>query len=203
MATIDAVFFQIINSAQTAYEVNALGHATSGSVSIGAINKVEVLNEVAMPESFLMYLQALDQWDWYALALVLLVLEVFVSGAFFLWFGISAGLVGVVVTFSPILSWKIQLILFALGSASSLVGWYIYKSKHPDKRQAQGVVLNQRGHACIGKTYTLSEPIVDGKGKLVVDDATWHISGPDCKKGAHVKVEAMDGMVLKITLIEE
>jgi len=189
-----------MNSAQTAYEVNALGHSTSGSASIGAINKFEVLKEVAMPESFLMYLQALDQWDWYALALVLLVL---VSGAFFLWFGISAGLVGVVVTFSPILSWKIQLVLFALGSASSLVGWYIYKSKHPDKRQAQGVVLNQRGHACIGKTYTLSEPIVDGKGKLVVDDTTWEISGADCKKGTHIKVKAMDGMVLKITLIEE
>lgn len=156
-----------------------------------------------MPESFLMFLQSLDQWDWYALALVLLVLEVFISGAFFLWFGISAAFVGVIVTFSPILSWKIQLVLFALGSVASLVGWYIYKSKHPNKRQAQGPVLNQRGHAYIGKTYTLSEPIVDRKGKLVVDDTTWDITGPDCKKGTHIKVEAMDGMVLKIELMGE
>lgn len=156
-----------------------------------------------MPDRFLFFLQSLDQWDWYILALTLLVLEVFISGAFFLWFAISAAFVGAVVTFLPVLSWKIQLVLFALGSASSLVGWYIYKSKHPSKLEAKGPVLNQRGAAYIGKVFTLSEPIIDSKGKLVVDDTIWDITGPDCKKGSHIKVKAIDGVVLEIELLTQ
>jgi|GEM_PF-6949335 len=86
-----------------------------------------------MPESFLIYLQSIDQWDWYILALLFFVLEVFMRGGFFLWLGISAGSIGIIVTFSPVLSWKIQLILFAAGFLFSLFALFNYLIHCPDE----------------------------------------------------------------------
>jgi len=79
-----------------------------------------------MRETFLIFLQSIDHWDWYILSLFFLVLEVFIRGGFFLWLGISAGTIGVIVTFSPVLSWKIQLIMFAAGFLFSLFALFNY-----------------------------------------------------------------------------
>ena len=86
-----------------------------------------------MPDSLLNFLQSIDQWDWYILALLLFVLEVFMRGGFFLWLGISAGAIGVIVTFTPVLSWKIQLILFAAGFLFSLFALFNYLIHCPDE----------------------------------------------------------------------
>jgi hypothetical protein len=33
--------------------------------------------------------------------------------------------------------------------------------------------LNRRGEQYVGRTFTLEEPIVNGHGKIRVDDSTW------------------------------
>ena len=49
-----------------------------------------------------------------------------------------------------------------------------------------------------GRLATLREPIVNGVGKIRVDDTTWKISGPDCAAGAKVLVTGVDGVVLRV-----
>ena len=34
-----------------------------------------------------------------------------------------------------------------------------------------------------GKMYVLTEPIVQGSGRLYIDDTVWRIAGPDCPGG--------------------
>ena len=52
-------------------------------------------------------------WLWFALAVALFVLESIVPGVHFVWFGVSAAVVGVIALLTPI-AWPWQLIVFAL-----------------------------------------------------------------------------------------
>jgi len=58
--------------------------------------------------------------------------------------------------------------------------------------------LNRRGSQYIGREFTLTEPIVNGIGRLNVDDTIWRISGPDMDSGVQIIVDGMDGTILRV-----
>ena len=105
-------------------------------------------------------------WQWWVLAVILIVLEVFSPGAFFLWMAISAGIVGLVMLLMPELGWEIQILVFALFSVISIVAWRLYLLKHPTESDQPR--LNRRGEQYIDRIFTLSEPVVNGQGKIKV-----------------------------------
>lgn len=145
-------------------------------------------------------LEQLDYWHWWVIGIVLIILELFVPGAFFLWMGIAAGLVGVVLLAAPEMGWQYQLIIFAIVSVVSIVAWRIYLSKHPIATDKP--TLNRRGEQYVGREFTLAEPVVNGIGKLKVDDTMWKIEGKDCDSGTKVRVSQADGAVLKIEVVQ-
>ena len=67
-------------------------------------------------------------------------------------------------------------------------------------RQEQGdePLLNERAERLVGKSYVLAEPIVDGKGRIKIDDANWRITGPDLPSGTRIRVVGHDGAVLTV-----
>jgi membrane protein implicated in regulation of membrane protease activity len=141
-------------------------------------------------------LQHLTYWHWFILAAILIILEVFAPGAFMLWIGIAAGVVGAVLYFVPTLTWEYQFILFSIASVGSIVAWRAW-------RQARPVItdeptLNRRGSQYIGRVFTLDAPIINGIGKIRVDDSTWKIEGADCPAGTKVRVAGIENTVLKV-----
>jgi hypothetical protein len=50
----------------------------------------------------------------------------------------------------------------------------------------------------VGRDFTLDTPIVNGQGKIRVDDSTWKIRGKDCGAGSLVTVVGVDGVVLQV-----
>jgi membrane protein implicated in regulation of membrane protease activity len=58
--------------------------------------------------------------------------------------------------------------------------------------------LNRRGEHYIGRTFTLTEPIVNGVGKITVDDSTWKIRGENMQAGAEVRVVSAEGSTLVV-----
>jgi membrane protein implicated in regulation of membrane protease activity len=142
------------------------------------------------------WLSQLTFWHWWVLGVILVILEVFSPGAFFLWLGISAGVVGLVVMLFSGISWEYQILLFALFSVASIVLWRRYLNTHPI--QTDRPRLNRRGEQYIDRIFTLENPIVNGLGKIRVDDSTWKISGADCESGSRVKVVGADGVVLRV-----
>lgn len=50
--------------------------------------------------------------------------------------------------------------------------------------------LNRRHDALIGRVFTLDEPIVQGAGRVRVDDSTWRVTGPDRPAGTKAKWSA-------------
>jgi membrane protein implicated in regulation of membrane protease activity len=135
-------------------------------------------------------------WTWWIGGILLVILEVFAPGAVFLWMGVSAGVVGVVLLLAPSLGWEYQLLIFAILAVSAIVVFRVYLKKHPietDRPQ-----LNRRGTQYVGRVFTLAEPIADGRGRLRVDDTMWKIEGADVPAGTQIRVTGVDGVVLKV-----
>ena len=139
-------------------------------------------------------------WHWWVLGVALVILEVFAPGAVFLWLGVAAGVVGLVLLIIPGMSWEWQFLIFSLISVLSIVLWRNRLKEHPTETDQPR--LNRRGEQYIGRIFTLAEPIVNGIGKIKVDDTTWKIAGSDCAVGTQVKVSGVDGVVLRVEKAE-
>ena len=137
-----------------------------------------------------------DYWHWWILSGLFLLLEVFVSGFFFVWLAVSAAIVGAVMMFLPDISWKTQLVTFTILSVSSIAFFRLYQKTYPAKTDQPE--LNRRSRQYIGRTFTLQQPIVDGVGSLRVDDTIWRIMGKDMPSGHKITVVDVDGVLLKV-----
>jgi membrane protein implicated in regulation of membrane protease activity len=133
----------------------------------------------------------LSYWHWFALGLLLLIVEMAGAGGYLLWAGIAAGLTGVVLFISPDIGWQLQLLIFSIASVTCAVGWWQYQLRHP--RVVDEPLLNQRSAQYIGRIFTLSDPVENGRGKIRVDDSFWEVSAAeDMPAGVRVKVLAIE-----------
>jgi len=143
-----------------------------------------------------MFGDAIEFWHWWVLGLVLIGIEVFAPGAYFMWLGVSAGLVGLLLLAAPGLGWEYQLLAFAVLAVASVAGWRAYQRRHPGK--SDHPTLNRRGMQYVGRVFTLDAPIVNGIGKLNIGDTTWKVVGEDLPAQARVRVTGVDGTVLTV-----
>lgn len=143
------------------------------------------------------WIAEIDPWHWFLIAIGLIILEALTPTAFFMWLAVAAGIVGFALVILPDLSWQIQLVLFAIFSVLSLIVGRRFLMRHPIPTDEP--TLNRRGHQYIGRIFTLDQPIVNGTGKLRVDDTIWKIGGCDCAKGMRVKIIDVDGVVLLVS----
>lgn len=142
---------------------------------------------------------SLGFWAWIILGLLLLLMEILVPGTFFLWFGVSAILVGIA-DFAFALGWQEKLILFGVLSLISVVVWRIMASRM-QTLASDAPLLNERAKALVGREFTLQEPIVDGAGRVKVNDSYWRVQGPDCDAGQKVKVVGGEGVELIVEAV--
>jgi membrane protein implicated in regulation of membrane protease activity len=135
-------------------------------------------------------------WYWWVLAVLFLGLEILVSGFFFLWLAVPAFVVGALLLVMPAMSFDVQLLLFSLLAIAAVIGWWRFSagktqsSDHP--------LLNRRGAQYVGRSFSVSEAIVNGQGKIKVDDGLWKVRGEDCPAGSKVKVVAVNGTVFEV-----
>lgn len=136
-------------------------------------------------------------WHWLALALILGILDVILGANFlFIWCGLAAALVGILLLILPALAWEYQLLIFGIGVLLSLVGWRHLNRRA--KKLSDQPELNRRSRQYIGRIFTLDVPIVNGRGKVRVDDSQWVVEGPDMEIGTKVKVIGVEGVILKV-----
>jgi len=146
------------------------------------------------------WLEHIVFWHWWILAGLLLILELTAPAFFFLWLGIAAASVGLILLVFPSIGIETQLILFAIASIVSVVAWRKYRETRPFITDQPN--LNRRGHQYIGRTFSLKDPIVNGVGKVTVDDSTWKVKGPDLPAGTHIRVNGVDGVIFQVEAAE-
>lgn len=138
---------------------------------------------------------ALLYWHWWVAALGLLILEAFAPGAIFLWMGVSAGVVGLLLLLLPQLAVSVQLFVFGV---LALLAFFAWRRFRPQDEIEGAPLLNRRGESYVGRTFTLEREIVNGVGELRVDDTQWRVVGPDLPSGSRVRVSGTDGASLKV-----
>lgn len=136
-------------------------------------------------------------WFWWMVALAFLVVELLVTGFFFIWLAASAFVVGLVLLLVTTLGFNVQILMFSILAVALLLIWRRYAagrrlpaSDHP--------LLNQRGAQYIGRTFDLETPIVNGKGRIKADGTLWLVEGPDSPAGAKVRIVAAKGTILVV-----
>jgi len=137
----------------------------------------------------------LEYWHWGILGAIFLILEMFVMGAFFLFTGLSAFVVLIVMLIVPI-TWPVQFIIWGILSVITMTMWKLWRAKNPPAPLESNI--NKRAHQYIDRTFTLIDPIENGFGKIKVDDSIWKVEcSEDMPEGAKVKITDADGVVLK------
>jgi membrane protein implicated in regulation of membrane protease activity len=137
----------------------------------------------------------IGSWNWLIAGLVLMALELVAPGVFLLWLGLAALLVGIITLFVDWI-WQVQVIAFAAFSAAAVPLWRRVATQSAPN--ADSAFLNRRSDALVGRVFTLEQPIMDGSGRIKVDDTVWRVSGPDCPAGSQVKVVRSDGTSLQV-----
>lgn len=141
------------------------------------------------------FLWSLGAWNWFIVAVALFALESVVPGVHFVWFGVSAvivGALGLVFGFA----WEWQLIIFAIISCVIVFLARLYAS--PEVTTSDEPELNSRALQYVGRVVTVEQAIAGGRGKVRVGDTVWNALGSDAPQGARVKVTGTDGNCLVV-----
>ncbi len=135
-------------------------------------------------------------WNWWVLALILLVVELLVPGFFFLWMAAAGFVTGCLLLLIPAIGTELQILIFSVLSVVAISAWKFYGKKHPIATDHP--LLNKRGAQYVGRVFSLYKPIENGEGKIKVDDSIWKVHGQDCDINTKVKVIAIRGTVFDV-----
>ncbi len=142
------------------------------------------------------WINQVEFWYWLIAAVVMIVIEMLLPAAYFLWMGISAFIVGLLLYAMPDIPLLIQVIIFGVLSVVTLVLYKKHQRANPTVNDEPN--LNRRGEQYVGRIFTLDEAIVNGVGKVKVDDSTWRVKGMDMPAGMKVRVMSVDGTIFNV-----
>jgi len=135
-------------------------------------------------------------WHWLIGAAAFAVLEIAIPAMVCIWLAAAALGTAAIAWLAPSLSWEHQALIFAgLAVASVAIGRLAFARI---REQSGRVHLNRRAEIYVGRTFTLERPIVDGRGRLKVDDTMWLVEGPDLPAGTRVQVIGVDNTLLRV-----
>jgi inner membrane protein len=135
-------------------------------------------------------------WYWAVFGAVLAVIEIAVPAMVCIWLAAAALGVAAITWRYPGLSWEHQSLIFAALAIASVVLGRTAFARPGSSENARH--LNRRAESYVGRMFTLDGAIVDGRGRLKVDDTVWLVAGPDLPAGTHVRVIGADNTVLRV-----
>lgn len=142
-------------------------------------------------------LDSINHWHWLAFGLVLLAIELAGTAGYFLWLGLSALIVGVLLSVIP-MSWQLQWVAFAAFALITTWLWWRRQFKS-DKASDANRLLNQKSKQLVGQVVRLETDFPAGKGRIKVGDTTWSAqSDIDIKAGQQVEIIQVNGIILVI-----
>ena len=121
-------------------------------------------------------------WYWLVLAAAFAVIEIAAPAMVCIW--LAAAALG-----TAAIAWLVPV-------AAVAIGRMVFARTRVRSRELH---LNRRAEIYVGRTFTLERPIVDGRGRVSVDDTVWLVEGPDLPAGARVQVTGVANTLLRVT----
>ena len=136
-------------------------------------------------------------WYWLVLAATFAVIEIAVPAMVCIWLAAAALGTAAIAWLVPVAAWEYQALIFAaLAVAAVAIGRMVFARTRVRSRELH---LNRSAEIYVGRTFTLERPIVDGRGRVRVDDTVWLVEGPDLPAGARVQVTGVANTLLRVT----
>ena len=132
-------------------------------------------------------------WVWLGGGALLLMLEILAPGAFLLWLGLAAILVGLSQIVLHVDA-GLQVVLFA--ALSLALGLFARLVLRYGVSVTDRGTLNKTGNRYTGRIVQVEEAITNGRGKVKIGDTLWNAEGPDAAAGARVRVTGSRGTVV-------
>ena len=123
-----------------------------------------------------------------AIGALLTGLEFLIKGRYIIWFGLGALLAGTVAVLMGEPDWPIQAALFCFCVMMSVAVGRRMRKDTPGLTAAQ----RQAQQRYLGRQAYLQIPIVNGEGKIKLDDKFYTVRGPDLPKGTIVEIVGVD-----------
>lgn len=133
---------------------------------------------------------------WGALGAVLIAAELVIPGLFLIWFGGAALLTGLVTALWH--DWGLinEAGFFTIAAGVAVAVAMVHARGRNASSESDAARINDRAGQLVGRSVMLSEPIVNGQGRVFVGDTLWSVEGPDRPAGAAMLVAGHKGMVL-------
>lgn len=136
-----------------------------------------------------------DWTAWLSFGFILLLLELFISGVFLMWWGFAAIITAILCVFIPYMDMSWQVIIFSLLAVIfSLIWWKFQKMR--EREDILHNKLNAREHHLIGKIGVIVDILPDGIIRAKFGDSTWKVEGENLAIGDKVQVLRVDGIIL-------
>lgn len=143
-----------------------------------------------------MLLHSLTAWHWLSFGVLLLALELLLSNGFFLGLAIATGIIAACLFLFAPFSWLYQFALFSVLALLSTILWW---TRFRQFLQKPAIPLaNQRGKQYIGRIFTLTAPIINGRGRVRIGDNIWLVAGPDLPTGTAIRIVDCEGLLLNV-----
>jgi membrane protein implicated in regulation of membrane protease activity len=138
-------------------------------------------------------------FHWWALAAILVGIEMIMPTQYLLWPGLSAVMTGVALLFAPEMAWPWQALIFAfVGAGFALMAHYW---PNGSDQIEPNVKLNQRAGSYIGRQAIVAEDFAGARGVVILDDTRWQaqtVDGRSLPSRTVVEITGAEGTVLKI-----
>ena len=142
------------------------------------------------------FFPVLGLYFWWIVAALLLLAEMMAPGFFMIWLAVAAALTAIIHLIAP-MAWESEVLVFAaLAILAVAASWRVVSRSWAVKSDQPH--LNQRSAGLVGRSFVLSQPIVNGSGKITYQDTLWDVDGPDLPTGARVHVTGVEGLRLRV-----
>ena len=147
------------------------------------------------------WLDSLNLWHWFALAVLLLAGEWMGAAGYLLGAAVAALLVGLVLAAGPAFSWTTQLFLFA---TFAVVFTLLYRKQARRFMPSAASIATHDASLLVGQTFVLDHSLPLGHGRLQVGEQSWQVHCTESLAAGHrIKVIGMDGAILKVIPLKE
>ncbi len=138
-------------------------------------------------------------WFWFAVATVLMVIEVMVGRFLAMAASVGAVIVGALSSMYSFVGFEVQILFFlVLSSALMWLTRSYLKERDAKNYRLQDIVQNQR---YVGREFALVNPIKDGYSSINIDGVVWGIEGKDIPEGRTVRITAMGEGTLQVEAV--
>lgn len=139
---------------------------------------------------------------WLIGGIALLILEMLTGTLFFMLMSLGALTVALLV-WGLNIPVPVQGIIFALSAIAGVLAWRRWRSNIQDEVEGSSDLpgLNNRMARFVGREGVLEKAIVNGQGRIRLEDSWWDAVGVDMPAGTRVRVVGVDGIMLRVEAI--